>query len=99
MQNEIEATEGEDTDLSETLEGNSFEKTSGSPPVSPKKKDTEEQRLEKAFELFTGCSNQALNDVCQFYGNMTAAKLRNCNDSVHCAFQNYVNYGHILKRE
>ena len=79
--------------MSEVLEGNSSEKTSEflpppPPRCPPKKKDTEEQRLEKAFELFAGCSNQALNDVCQIYGNMTAAKLRNRNDSVRSAFQN-----------
>jgi hypothetical protein len=58
------------------------------PTLPPKKMDTEEQRLEKVFELFTGFSNQALNDVCQRFGNMTAARLRNCNGTVSCALQN-----------
>jgi hypothetical protein len=37
------------------------------------------------------CSNQAKNDECQHFGNMTAPKSRNYNGMVWCV------YGHILK--
>ena len=37
----------------------------------------EDQGLEKAFELLTACSNQAMNDECQHFGNVIATKLRN----------------------
>ena len=90
MLNEIETPEGEDTDLSEALEGNSSEKASEflltrSPPSKWTLKNSV---LKKTIELFTGCSNQALYDVCQHYGNVTGAKLRNCNDSVRGVFLN-----------
>jgi len=49
----------------------------------------EDQRFEKAFELLTACSNQAINDECQHFGNMTAAKLRNY-DMVRCVIQNEI---------
>ena len=45
------------------------------PPQPPrKKKKTEDQRLEKTFELLTACSNQTMNDECQHFGNMIAVK-------------------------
>jgi len=53
------------------------------PPQPPrKKKKTEDQRLEKAFELLTACSNQTMNDKCQHFGDMIAAELRNYNETV-----------------
>jgi len=55
-----------------------------------KKKTTEDQRLEKAFELLTACSNQTMNDECQHFGNMIAAKLRNYNETVRCVIQNEI---------
>jgi hypothetical protein len=36
----------------------------------------------------TACSNQALNDDCQHFGNVVAAKLRIYNDTLRCAIQN-----------
>jgi len=50
----------------------SSENASQSPPPQPprKKKKTVDQRLEKAFELLTACSNQTMNDECQQFGNM-----------------------------
>jgi hypothetical protein len=77
-------------DQSEAREGNSSESL---PPQSPrKKKKTEDQRLEKALELrvLTTCSNQTMNDECQHFGNMVAAKLRNYNDTVRCVIQNEI---------
>jgi len=66
-------------DQSEAKEGSSSENASESLPPQPprKKKKTEDQRLEKAFELLTACSNQSMNDECQRFGNMIAAKLWN----------------------
>jgi hypothetical protein len=77
---------------SEVKEGNSFENASESLPPQPprKKKKTEDQRLEKAFELLTACSNQTMNDECQHFGNMIAAKLRNYNDTTRCVIQNEI---------
>jgi len=65
-------------DQSEAKEGNLSEDESESLPPQPprKKQNTENQRLEKAFELLTGCSNQTTKDECQHFGNMIAAKLR-----------------------
>jgi hypothetical protein len=63
-----------------------------------KKKKTEDQHLEKAFELLTACSNQAINDECQHFGNMITAKLRHYNDTVQCAIPNEV-MGIFLKWE
>jgi len=79
-------------DQSEAKERRSSKNASGSlPPQSPrKKKKTEDQRLEKAFELLTACSNQTMNDECQHFGNMIAAKLRNYNDTIRCAIQNEI---------
>jgi len=79
-------------DQSEAKEGNSSENASESLPPHPprKKKKTEDQRLEKAFELLTACSNQTLNDECQHFGNMIAAKLRNYNDTIRCVIQNEI---------
>jgi len=70
-------------DQSKAKEGKSSENASESLPPQPprKKKKTEDQRLEKAFEL-TACSNQTTNDVCQHFGNMVAAKLRNYNEMI-----------------
>jgi hypothetical protein len=56
------------------------------PPQPPrKKKETEDKRLERMFEILTACSDQALNDDCQHFGNMISAKLRNFNDMVQLA--------------
>jgi len=55
-----------------------------------KKKKTEDQRLEKAFELLTACSNHTMNEECQYFGNMIAAKLRNNNDTIRCVIQNEI---------
>jgi len=79
-------------DQSEAKEGSSSENASESLlPQSPrKKKKTEDQRLEKAFELLTACSNQTTNDECQHFGNMIAAKLRNYNDTIRCVIQNEI---------
>jgi hypothetical protein len=76
-------------DQSEVKEGNSPENGCESLPPQPprKKKKTEDQRLEKAFELLTACSNQTMNDECQHVGNMIAAKLRNYNDTIRCVIQ------------
>ena len=78
-------------DQSEAKEGNSSENASESLPPQPqrKKKKTEDQRLEKAFELLTACSKQSM-DECQHFGNMIAAKLRNYNDTVRCVIQNEI---------
>ena len=71
-------------DKSEAKEGSSSEKASESLPPQPprKKKETEDRRLYKAFELLTACSNQTMKDECQHFGNMIAAKLRNYNDTI-----------------
>jgi len=63
-------------DQSKAKEGKSSENASESLPSQPprKKKKTEDQRLEKAFELLTVCSNQTMNDECQHFGNMTSSK-------------------------
>jgi hypothetical protein len=57
MHNEGETPEGGDMDQSEATEVNSSENASESLPPQPsrKKKKTEDQRLEKAFELLTVC--------------------------------------------
>lgn len=54
-----------------------------------KKKKTEYQRLWKASELLTACSNQATKDECQNFGNMLATKLRNY-DTMRCAIKNEI---------
>jgi len=79
-------------DQSESKEGKSSENASESLPLQPprKKKKTEDQRLEKAFELLTACSNHTMNDECQHFGNMIAAKLRNYNKTVRCVIQNEI---------
>ena len=71
-------------DQSKSKGGKSSENTSESlPPQRPrKKKKTEDQRLEKAFELLTACSNQTMSDECYHLGNMIATKLRNYNETV-----------------
>jgi len=76
-------------DLSEAKEGNLSENVSESLPLRPprKKKKMEDQRLEKAFELLTTCSNQTMKDECQHFGDMIAAKLRNYNDTIQCVIQ------------
>jgi len=73
-------------DQSEVKEGNSSENASESLPPGK----TEDQRLEKAFALLTACSNQTMNDECQHFGNMIAAKLRNYNDTIRCVIQNEI---------
>jgi hypothetical protein len=89
IRNEGETPEAVNTDQLQAKEGNSSENASETLPPQPpsKKKKTEDQRLERAFELLTACSNQALNDNCQHFGNMIAAKLRNYDDTVRCAIQ------------
>jgi hypothetical protein len=79
-------------DQSEAKEGSSSEKASESLPPQPprKKKKAEDPRPEKAFELLTACSNQTMNDECQHFGNMMAAKLRNYNDTIRCVIQNEI---------
>jgi hypothetical protein len=78
-------------DQSEAEEGNSSENASESlPPQPPRKKKTEDQRLEKASELLTACSNQTMNDECQHFGNMIAARLRNYNYKTGCVIQNEI---------
>ena len=79
-------------DQSEAKERNSSENASEYlPPQPPRRKNkTEDQRLEKAFELLTACSNQTMNDECQHFGNMIASKLRNYNDTVLCVIQNEI---------
>ena len=74
--------EGGDMDQSKAKEGKSSENASESLPPQPprKKKKTEDQHHEKAFELLTACSNQTMNDECQHFGNMIAAKLRKYNE-------------------
>jgi hypothetical protein len=59
-------------------------------PAAAKKKkaNTEDKRVDRAFELLTACSNQALNDDCQHFGDVIAVKLRNYNDMLSCAIQN-----------
>jgi hypothetical protein len=79
-------------DQSEAKGGSSSENASESLPLQPprKKKKTENQRLEKEFELLTACSNQTMKDECQHFGNMIAAKLRNYNDTIRCVIQNEI---------
>jgi len=79
-------------DQSKAKEGKSSGNASESlPPLPPrKKKKTEDQSLEKAFELLAACSNQTMNDECQHFGNMIAAKLRNYNETVRCVIQNEI---------
>jgi len=67
---------------------NASESLSPQPPR--KKKKTEDQRLEKAFELLTACSNQSMNDECQHFWNMIAAKWRIYNETVRCVIQNEI---------
>jgi len=76
-------------DQSKAKEGKSSENASETLPPQPprKKKKTEDQRLEKAFELLTACSDQTMNDECQHFGNMIAANLRNYNETVRCVIQ------------
>jgi hypothetical protein len=76
-------------DQSKAKEGKSFENACEAllPQPTRKKKKMEDQRLEKAFELLTACSNQTVNDECQQFGNMIAAKLRYYNETVRCAIQ------------
>ncbi|XP_069688554.1 uncharacterized protein [Periplaneta americana] len=91
IQNGIETQEAQ-VQLSQAQKGN--------PPVQPdkylppppprKKKKVENQRLEKAFQLLTAYSNQTINDECQHFGNMVAAKLRNFNDSVRCVIESEI---------
>jgi hypothetical protein len=78
-------------DQSQAKEGSSSENASETLPPQPprKKKKAEDQRLEKAFELLTACSNQTMNDECQHFGNMIAAKLRNY-DTIRCVIQNEI---------
>jgi hypothetical protein len=73
-------------DQSQVKEGNASENASESvPPQPPKKKmKTEDKRLDRAFELLTACSNQALDDDCQHFGDVIAVKLRNYNDTLRC---------------
>jgi len=79
-------------DQSKAKEGKSSENASESLPPQPprKKKKTEDQRLEKTFELLTACSNQTMNDECQQFGNMIASKLRNYNETARCAIQSEI---------
>ena len=79
-------------DQSKSKEGKSSKNVSESLPPQPprKKKKMEDQCLEKAFELLTACSNQSMNDECQHFGNMIAAKLRNYNETVRCVIQNEI---------
>jgi hypothetical protein len=51
-------------DRPETKERNWYENASEILPPQPTRKDknTENQRLEKAFELLTACSNQTVKD-------------------------------------
>jgi hypothetical protein len=92
MHNEGETPECGDMNQSEAKEGISSENASESLPPQPprKKKKTEDQRLEKAFELLTAGSNQTMNDECQHFGNMIAAKLRNYNDAIRYVIQNEI---------
>ena len=79
-------------DQSKAKEGKSSGNASESQPPQPprKKKKTEDQRLEKVFELLTTCSNQTMKDECQHFGNMIAAKLSNYNEKVQCVIQNEI---------
>jgi len=60
------------------------------PAATKKEKQDGNQRLEKVFELLTACSNQTMNNKCQHFGNMIAAKLRNYNETVRCVIQNEI---------
>jgi hypothetical protein len=55
---------------SEAIERNSSENASESlPPQPPRRKwKTEDQRLEKPFELLTVCSNQTMSKSVKFLG-------------------------------
>jgi len=77
---------------SEAKEGKSSENVSESLPPHPprKKKKMEYQHLEKVFELLTACSNQSMNDECQHFGNMIAAKLRNYNEAIRCVIESEI---------
>ena len=79
-------------DQSKVKDGKSNENASESLPPQPprKKKKAEDQCLEKAFELLTAFSNQSVNDECQHFGNMIAAKLRNYNEMVQCVIQSEI---------
>ena len=79
-------------DQSKAKEGKSSGNASESLPPQPlrNKKKAEDQRLEKAFELLTSCSNQTMNDECQHFGNIIAAKLRNYNEIVRCVIQSEI---------
>jgi len=65
-------------DQSKAKEGKSSENVSESlPPQTPrKKKKTEDQRLEKAFELLAACSNQTMNDKCQIFRGYDSRKIK-----------------------
>jgi hypothetical protein len=58
------------------------------PAATKKEKEDRGKCLDRAFELLTDRSNQALNDDCQHFGNVIAAKLRTYNDTLRCAIQN-----------
>jgi len=60
------------------------------PAATKKEKEDGNQRLEKALELLTACSNQTMNDECQHFGNMIAAKLMNYNERVRYVIQNEI---------
>jgi hypothetical protein len=79
-------------DQSETKEGSSSENVTESLPTEPprRKKKTENQRLEKAFELLTACSDQTMNDEFQHFGNMIATKLQTYDDTIRCVIQNEI---------
>jgi hypothetical protein len=79
-------------DQSEAKERSSSGNASESLPPQPprQKKETADQRLEKAFELLTACRNQTMNDECHHFGNMITAKLRKCNDTIRCVIQNEI---------
>lgn len=55
-----------------------------------RERETEDQRLWKAFELITACWNQATNDECQNFGKMIPAELRNYNGTKRFAIQNEI---------
>jgi len=79
-------------DQSKAKKGKSCENASESLPPQPprKEKKTENQRLQKTFELLTTCSNQTMNDECQHFGNMIASNLRNYNEMARCIIQNEI---------
>jgi hypothetical protein len=52
-----------------------------------KRNVSEDQRLDKAFELLTA-SASGMNDECQHFGHLVACKLRKYDESIRCAIQN-----------